>query len=601
MQMKKVIFLIFMIAILYFIIVFNPTTSNFTYAETAGTLTSNIDGIDENRYPGYKAVIQNLRAIHPNYIFLALYTGMDWNEVLTTEYQGHAENNSSVVPKNLFSVGDTYDGMWQCPLCGNKRYDNGKWCCASLEALSYMMDPRNSINESDVFQFKDLNGSDVSYEDIARVVRNYGNYLNNNEAIQAIVDASRQYDVNGYYLVAKIINEHGANGSTLSNGQGYNNQYVGCYNYFNIGSYGNGKDTIINNGLKYANDHGWKSIRASILGGATVVKDDYIKKYSQITLYFQKFNVAGASEVSSHQYQQNILAAQSQGTSLKNYYGNSNTAPTYTFIIPIFENMPRTACPRPNAAVKNSITYENGVIKNMSAALLVRASANGTKIGALNNDESIKIIRRAGSQVAGYYWDLIVSNRSGTYGYVARTIDGKDRVISTGSSGTSSGTASSAPQPNPQPSPQPTTPPVTQPEKPPETNQNHEVNIETDIKIDENYIEALPDVNYEHIKTKYPNAVIKDKDGKEMSSGKIGTGYTVTIDDKTYTIVKKGDTNGDGTVTVMDTVVLLNSIAGTKILENEYKEAACLRNAETFSVLDAVLMLNYLKGQKLSL
>ena len=86
-----------------------------------------------------------------------------------------------------------------------------------------------------------------------------------------------------------------------------------------------------------------------------------------------------------------------------------------------------------------------------------------------------------------------------------------------------------------------------------------------------------------------------------MSSGKIGTGYTVTIDDKTYTIVKKGDTNGDGTVTVMDTVVLLNSIAGTKILENEYKEAACLRNAETFSVLDAVLMLNYLKGQKLSL
>ena len=67
-----------------------------------------------------------------------------------------------------------------------------------------MMDPRNSINDSDVFQFKDLEGSDVSYDDIARVVANYGPYLNNQEAIQAIVDASIQYNVNGYFLVAKI-------------------------------------------------------------------------------------------------------------------------------------------------------------------------------------------------------------------------------------------------------------------------------------------------------------------------------------------------------------------------------------------------------------
>ena len=71
-----------------------------------------------------------------------------------------------------------------------------------------------------------MEGSDVSYDDIARVVANYGPYLNNQEAIQAIVDASVQYNVNGYFLVAKIVNEHGKNGSTLSNGQGYNGKYV---------------------------------------------------------------------------------------------------------------------------------------------------------------------------------------------------------------------------------------------------------------------------------------------------------------------------------------------------------------------------------------
>ena len=40
-------------------------------------------------------------------------------------------------------------------------------------------------------------------------------YLNNQEAIQAIVDASVQYNVNRYFLVAKIVNEHGKNGKHL--------------------------------------------------------------------------------------------------------------------------------------------------------------------------------------------------------------------------------------------------------------------------------------------------------------------------------------------------------------------------------------------------
>ena len=42
--------------------------------------------------------------------------------------------------------------------------------------------------------------------------------------------------------------------------------------------------------LKAAQDRGWTSIRASILGGAQVVKDSYITRYSQNTLYYQKFN-----------------------------------------------------------------------------------------------------------------------------------------------------------------------------------------------------------------------------------------------------------------------------------------------------------------------
>ena len=572
---KKINISIFIIIVIYIIL---GLTGSKVFANTPGTLTSDINGIDDNKYPGYKSLMNEMKAKHPNYRFLVYYTGMDWNEVINTEYQGHGTS-----PLNLFQVGSNYNGMWQCPLCGTKKYDNGSWCCASKEALAYMMDPRNSLNESDVFQFKDLEGSDVSYDDIARVVANYGSYLNNQEAIQAIVDASVQYNVNGYFLVAKIVNEHGKNGSTLSNGQGYNGKYVGVYNYFNVGSYGNGTATIINNGLSYAQSKGWTSIRASIFGGAEVVKDSYIIRYSQNTLYYQKFNVSGKSSIASHQYQQNIMAAQSQGASLKAYYGNSNTVEIYTFIIPLYENIPTKTAVRPDVTKQNTITYEDGVVQNISSSLKVRASANGTAIGALNNGESIKIIERAKEKVGNYHWDLIVSNIDGTYGYAARDVGGENCIASIGSTGTSSGTAEKPETPE-------------EPEQPTE-NENYEVDIEKDILLKETgYINTVPDVTYEHIIKKYENASIIDNSGNKVETGKLGTGYTVTIGEETFKIVKKGDITGDGNVNVLDAVLLLNAIKGNKTLEDEFKEAACLKNNKDFNVLDAVYMLNYIKG-----
>lgn len=585
----KISILILIVILSYLLLAFLPIVQNKSYAGdmVAGTLSPDIHLLDDSLYPGYKQLINNLQAKHPNYRFLLYYTGLDWNEAIASEYQGHGSS-----PWNLVQVSDNYNGMWICPICGEKRYDNGSWCCASLEALAYMMDPRNSINESDIFQFKDLEGSDVSYNDIARVVSGYGSYLNNGEAIQAIVDASNQYNINGYYLVAKIINEHGKNGSTLSNGKGYNGQYVGVYNYFNIGSYGNGTATIINNGLSYALGQGWTSIRASIMGGAQVVKQKFIIQYSQNTLYYQKYNVSGKSALGSHQYQQNILAAQSQGSSLKSYYGSSTTASTYTFIIPLYKNMPKTASPRPNPGTKNSISYENGVIQNVSSSLIVRASPGGTAIGALNNGESVKILKRATTQVNGYYWDLIVSNKNGTYGYSARIVGGDQCIVGTGSGGTSSG--STGTNTNPPSQDTNTTPPPI----------DNTPNIETDIKLSGEKISTLPNINFTELKTKYKDKslIVKNKEGKEITSGNLATGYTVTMDEKTYTIVKKGDVNGDGTSSVIDAVLMLNAVKGTTKLEGVYKEAALIKNNSTFNVTDVVSLLNYIKGtSKLSL
>lgn len=451
---KKLLLTILVLTILFnACIMVHPSFNNVSYAAdmSVGTLSRDINAIDNNLYPGYKQLIQSMQSKHPNYTFLVYYTGMDWNQVLVSEYQGHGRS-----PVNLFQKSDTRNGMWICPLCGDRNYDNGSLCCASLESIAYMMDPRNSINDDDVFQFKDLEGADVSYADIQRVVSGYGGYINNAEVIQAIVDASNMYNINGYFLVAKIINEHGKNGTTLSNGGGYQGNYAGVYNYFNIGAYGNGTAAIINNGLSYALSQGWTSRRASILGGARVVRESYITRYSQNTLYYQKFNVSGKSEIASHQYQQNIMAAQSQGSSLKGYYGDAINSKNFTFIIPLYKNMPSTASARPKVTVANSITTEDGVVQNISSSLKVRSGQglSALAIGKLNNNEEIRIIRRASSQVDGYYWDLIVSKVDGTYGYAARSVGGSNCIVGRGTNQTTSGsTGSSEPD-------TPTQPPV---------------------------------------------------------------------------------------------------------------------------------------------
>ena len=592
MKSKNTIVLItIMTIVLYIIIVLNSNNTVSAADKLAGTLDPAIDDIDDSIYPGYKNLIKNMTTGHSNYRFLVYYTGMNWNQVLTAEFQGHGYS-----PRNLFQLGANYNGMWVCPICGNNHYDNGSWSCASLEALSYMMDPRNSINDSDIFQFKDLEGSDVNYDDIARVVAGYGEYINNAEVIQAIVDASNEYNINGYFLVAKIINEHGRNGSTLSNGNGYNGKYVGVYNYFNIGSTGNGADRIINNGLSYAQNHGWTSRRAAIFGGAQIVKESFITRYSQNTLYYQKYNVSGKSEVASHQYQQNIMAAQSQGSSLKAYYGSNNSR-VYTFIIPLYKNIPQAACPRPSANQANAITYEEGIVQNISSALKVRAGegTSAIAIGKLNNNEEIKILKRASSQVNGYFWDLIVSKQDGTYGYAARNIGGTEHIVSKGASGSSSGSISTD---NAQP--QTTNPEVSAPTIP-NTNSATSGNStisDSQIKILGNYVESMPEMKIEDLKTKYKdnNIIIKDRLGNDIATGNLGTGYKVTINDKTYTIVKKGDANGDGNVSIIDAVLILNAVKGDKVLENEYKEAACVKNNNAYNVTDVVLLLNYIKG-----
>lgn len=413
MKKNKILKISAILASLIYIII---TSSNFVFA---GTLSSDINGINESKYPGVKSQIRNLQKKHSNYKFQVYYTGIDWTEAVTMEYQGHGSS-----PKNLFNLSNNYKGKWYCPICGSKTYDTG-WYCASKEAIEYMMDPRNSFDETSIYQFKNLEASDVSSGNIQTVInnkyRNYG-YINNSTAINAIVKASSQYKMNGYSILAKIINEQGKGTSPLATGVGHNGQYCGYYNFFNVGAYGNGTSTVITNGLKYAKNKGWNSVEKSILGGSEYYKSSYIGR-GQNTLYYQRFNVVHTASLFSHQYQQDIMGAQTSATLLKSYYDISNTTSrvNHTFVIPLYENMPATKCSRPSTTENSKLEYEDATV--LTDRLAVKASPNSSRIiSYLNKNEKVKVLSRARNVSSdGNYWDIIVTNTDGTYGYVKRS------------------------------------------------------------------------------------------------------------------------------------------------------------------------------------
>lgn len=411
-KLQNKLLVVFILIITYIII--NLICENKVYAITQ-TVSEDINSIDSSQYPKVKELLQNLKNKYPNWNFKILYTDIEWSDAIENEYVGHGNS-----PRNLVQDKENYKGDWICKICGNKKYDNGNSHCASELAISYMLDPRNSINYSDIFQFMELSYNDCDIQIIKKMVNN--TFLNNELYINTIIESAKKYNVNPYYLIARIVQEQKSNGSTLSKGNGYNGQYVGYYNVFNIGANGNTKEEIIINGFEQAKKSGWTSIESSIIGGTEIIAQDYISR-GQNTLYFQKFDVENSDgNLYWHQYMQNILAAQSEGSTLRKTFESFGIANLeYTFIIPLYKNMPSSAVSRPSTISSNETTSTDLVKVNVSNTLYLRSEPkkSASKIASVCKDEIITRLSKATEKVDGTYWDYVMK-ADGTKGYAAR-------------------------------------------------------------------------------------------------------------------------------------------------------------------------------------
>ena len=443
--MKKKVQIIAILIIINILVSILISSFKYNIKATTQTVSNDISSISDTKYPGIKEKIETLKKEHPNWNFKILYTGINWNDAITYEYTGHGSS-----PKNLVPDSSSYSGDWVCGYCGDTAYDSGSWKCASVSAIKYMMDSRASLNSSDIFQFLELSYDEASVysRDVVKQMLS-GSFLDNDTYINTIMNSCKKYNVNPYYIVARIIQEQGKSGSTLTKGEGYNGQYVGYYNVFNIGASGSTKEKVILNGLAKAQNYGWTSMELALEGGIQIISSSYIA-VGQNTLYFQKFDVENSDgKMYWHQYMQNILAAQNEGTTLRKTLNNINALDySYTFIIPVYENMPTNTSPRPSTtSTSNSIEIDL-VYTNVTSSIKMRNEPNGsTTKGYLYAGEIATRLERASSKVNGTYWDKVLKS-DGTVGYVARTTydyesNHKEYLIGVGGDGLSSNNSSS--------------------------------------------------------------------------------------------------------------------------------------------------------------
>jgi len=566
-EIFAIIFLILIISNIFFAMV----NVNQVFAVNQ-TISEDINSIDSSKYTGVKEQIQQLKTKHPNWSFKILYTDIDWNEAIGKEYLGHGSSPKNLVPK-------THNSSWICNICGvDKAYDNGSWRCASKSGIEYMMDPRNSINEADIFQFEELTstGSDVN---IVKKMTN-GTFLQGRE--QEITNIANTKGVNAYYIVARLIQEQGKSGSELISGK------TGYYNAFNFGASGSTSEQVIANGLAYAKKKGWDTLEKSISGGVDLIANEYIK-IGQNTLYFQKFNVTKKSTF-AHQYQQNLFAAKTESATLRNTYLDIESYDSkHTFIIPVFKNMPPKACLTPDG--NSTATSGADLVKiNVTTSLKLRkAPEDSTKVDWLWKNEIVARLEKGTTKINGAYWDKI-QKANGNVGYAPReTFDYETDYklylvpINTTNGSNNNNNNSNGNNSN-------------------NNSNNNENKYHNTAKVlindEKKIIKVSPDAIAKDILEAFGGSVKITKADGSFLNGENDNMATNFIVKDTYTVIKKGDANADGIVNSFDYIRVMNYIMGRKQLNSYEKEAADANNDGIVNSFDYIRIMNYIMGTK---
>ena len=211
----------------------------------------------------YKVNLRILHQKYPYWQFVAYRPGINWNDAVTAECKlgvNLISNSKSAAWKSKEEGAyDAATGTW-------KVFDGSTWVAASKAAISYYMDPRNFINERNIFMFESLEyqsqyqvasgintilkntpfaGKSLNYKDLDTGASKSMTYTN------AFLAAAKSSGVSPYHLASRVKQEVVTSATTTSIAvTGTNAAYPGIYNFYNIGATSSSNPAL--NGLKWA-------------------------------------------------------------------------------------------------------------------------------------------------------------------------------------------------------------------------------------------------------------------------------------------------------------------------------------------------------------
>ena len=330
----------------------------------------------------YQSALNALHQAHPNWIFKPVYVGDTFDYAVGQQMAVASRALVSTYYNECFRSMLDRDYNWQTNTW--KAWEPG-WAGASEETVRYYMDPRNFLNENDIFMFESLTYEKYQEEDVVEAALANTFMANTNVPGEEYTYAwlfcwiGEKYDINPVALASRVRQEQGAGTSDLISGK-YSG-YEGLYNYFNIQATGSTKDEIIKNGLKEAktgstimmpdgtvSSGAWDTPSKAVIGGSLKFANLYILK-NQNTLYAQKFDYDGKYNGKYwHQYMTNIMAPYSEGNQVRRSYSKSGQLEnSFVFLIPVYDERPSSS-PKPqerknqNSCLKSLTVNDQEVI-----------------------------------------------------------------------------------------------------------------------------------------------------------------------------------------------------------------------------------------------
>lgn len=556
----------------------------------------------------YLDSLVSLHEKHPNWKFEVFKAEIGFNDMASIEYEKEGRSL-------LWDSNNSYDGYkstesWAYSYLTDKfrnNYSGGgvNWYAASYNTVAYYLDPRNFLNEKQIFMFETLGYNSLYHtkDGVEKMLKNTfmeSGYADNEKTktyADAFIDAGIENNVSPYVLVARVIQEVGSQGSTIVSGTV--SGYEGYYNFYNIKATGN-QDQIITNGLDYAKKMGWNSPYKAIVGGSAFLSNDYIKQ-GQDTLYLQKWDLFGPA-FGNHQYQQNIQAPSTESIGTYNGYNKSALLDNaFVFSIPVFKSIPSSTKldnkGNPNNYLKSlkvndkylfesathdttfDLEFEENVTSLKISATTVNSKAivSGTGSIAINSAKQSIVVSVIAEN--GAVRDYVINvKRNVTPADPDKPVDPKP-------------TPSPSPSPSPSPEPKVITIKEALDKVKVKYDEKYFYGYEVNTKI-EKIVSDIKNVDKNITVTSY------NKEGKVKNSGIIASGDKITIktskEEKSYVIVIYGDVNGDGKISSVDYVLIKNHIMKTNLLSEEQLVFADVNKDKKASSVDYVLIKNHI-------